>query len=82
VSTGARIGELGKTLQGRKLTGQEYDAYERLAGQYLREGIGNWIDTPDWLEMDDAGRREIIEELADEAREDARQELNLDRPAE
>jgi hypothetical protein len=82
VSTGARIGELGKTLQGRKLTGQEYDAYERLAGQYLREGIGNWIDTPDWLEMDDEGRREIIEELADEAREDARQELGLDRPAE
>lgn len=82
VSTGARIGELGKTLQGRKLTGQEYDAYERLAGQYLREGIGNWIDTPDWLEMDDEGRREIIEELADEAREDARQELGLDRPEE
>jgi hypothetical protein len=82
VSTGARIGQLGKTLQDRKLTGQEYDAYERLAGQYLREGIENWIDTPDWLEMDDAGRRELIEELADEAREDARQELNLDRPAE
>jgi hypothetical protein len=82
VSTGARIGELGKTLQGRKLTGQEYDAYERLAGQYLREGIENWIDTPDWLEMDDAGRRELIEELANEAREDARQELDLDRPAE
>jgi hypothetical protein len=82
VSTGARVGELGKTLQGRKLTGQEYDAYERLAGQYLREGIENWIDTPDWLEMDDAGRRELIEDLADEAREDARQELGLDRPAE
>jgi hypothetical protein len=82
VSTGARIGQLGKTLQGRKLTGQEYDAYERLAGQYLREGIENWIDTPDWLEMDDAGRRELIEELANEAREDARQELDLDRPAE
>lgn len=82
VSTGARVGELGKTLQGRKLTGQEYDAYERLAGQYLREGIENWIDTPDWLEMDDEGRRELIEELATEAREDARQELDLDRPAE
>ena len=82
VSTGARVGELGKTLQGRKLTGQEYDAYERLAGQYLREGIENWIDTPDWLEMDDEGRRELIEELADEARKDARQELDLDRPAE
>ena len=82
VSTGARIGELGKTLQGRKLTGQEYDAYERLAGQYLREGIENWIDTPDWLEMDDEGRRELIEDLANEAREDARQELDLDRPAE
>jgi hypothetical protein len=82
VSTGARIGQLGKTLQDRKLTGQEYDAYERLAGQYLREGIENWIDTPDWLEMDDAGRRELIEELADEAREDARKELDLDRPAE
>lgn len=81
VSTGARIGQLGKTLQGRKLTGQEYDAYERLAGQYLREGIENWIDTPDWLEMDDEGRRELIEDLADEAREDARQELDLDRPA-
>ena len=81
VSTGARIGELGKTLQGRKLTGQEYDAYERLAGQYLREGIENWIDTPDWLEMDDAGRRELIEDLADEAREDARKELGLDQPA-
>lgn len=82
VSTGARVGELGKTLQGRKLTGQEYDAYERLAGQYLRAGIENWIDTPDWLEMDDEGRRELIEDLADEAREDARQELDLDRPAE
>lgn len=82
VSTGARVGELGKTLQGRKLTGQEYDAYERLAGQYLREGIENWIDTPDWLEMDDEGRRELIEDLADEAREDARKELDLDRPAE
>ena len=82
VSTGARIGQLGKTLQDRKLTGQEYDAYERLAGQYLREGIENWIDTPDWLEMDDEGRRELIEDLADEAREDARQELGLDRPAE
>jgi hypothetical protein len=82
VSTGARIGQLGKTLQDRKLTGQEYDAYERLAGQYLREGIENWIDTPDWLEMDDEGRRELIEDLADEAREDARQELDLDRPAE
>jgi len=82
VSTGARIGQLGKTLQDRKLTGQEYDAYERLAGQYLREGIENWIDTPDWLEMDDAGRRELIEDLADEAREDARKELDLDRPAE
>ena len=81
VSSGARIGELGKTLQGRKLTGQEYDAYEQLAGQYLREGVENWIDTPDWLEMDDAGRRELIEDLADEAREDARKELGLDQPA-
>ena len=82
VSTGANVGEPGKTLQGRKLTGQEYDAYERLAGQYLREGIENWIDTPDWLEMDDEGRRELIEDLANEAREDARQELGLDQPAE
>jgi hypothetical protein len=32
--------------------------------------------------MDDEGRRELIEDLADEAREDARQELGLDQPAE
>jgi hypothetical protein len=78
----AKIGEPRRTIQDRKLTGEEYETYSRLAGQYLREGLENWVDTPDWLELDDEGRREIVKDLANEAREDARQELDLDRPAE
>lgn len=77
----AKIGEPRKDVGDRKLSGEEFEAYSRLAGQYLLEGMQNWIDTPDWLEMDDEGRREIVKELATEAREDARQELDLDRPA-
>jgi len=78
----AKIGEPRRTIQDRKLTGEEYETYSRLAGQYLREGLENWVDTPDWLELDDEGRQELVKDLADEAREDARQELDLDRPAE
>jgi len=78
----AKIGEPRRTIQDRKLTGEEYETYSRLAGQYLREGLENWVDTPDWLELDDEGRRELVKDLANEAREDARQELDLDRPAE
>jgi hypothetical protein len=78
----ADIGEPRRTIQDRKLTGEEYETYSRLAGQYLREGLENWVDTPDWLEMDDEGRQELVKELAAEARKDARQELDLDRPAE
>jgi hypothetical protein len=78
----AKIGEPRRTIQDRKLTGQEYETYSRLAGQYLREGLENWVDTPGWLELDDEGRQELVKDLANEAREDARQELDLDRPAE
>jgi transcription initiation factor TFIID subunit TAF12 len=77
VAAGAPVGEPGKTIGGRKLTPQEYDDYQRVAGRNLRAGLARWIDTQDWRELSDEERRELISEIADEAREDARYELRL-----
>lgn len=77
IAAGGRVGPPSKTVGGRKLTPQEYDDYQRVSGRNLRAGLARWIDTQDWRELSDEERRELISEIANEAREDARYELGL-----
>jgi hypothetical protein len=77
VAAGARVGPPSKTVGGRKLTPQEYDDYQRVAGRNLRADLARWVDTQGWRELSDEERREMISDIADRARARARYELRL-----
>jgi hypothetical protein len=58
-----------------RLTAEQYDHYVQLTGKPARQYLENFIKTPEWRELDDDGRREMLRETLEEFRSAARNEL-------
>jgi len=73
----AAIGRPSRTLGGRRLSSEEYGAYQETAGRYIRGDLVEAMRDPEWADSDDEERRQWVSNIARDARADARADLGL-----
>lgn len=66
-----------KRVRGVKLTDAEFRAYSQLSGRYTYEDTEAVINHPDWEELSEEDQKDWIEKVKRDAREAARDELQL-----
>jgi hypothetical protein len=76
----AKVGRPSRRVAGRKLTPREYEQYQAVSGQYIREDLTSLMSDADWRGMDPEQRIKAVDKIRRDAREAAREELALDAP--
>jgi hypothetical protein len=75
LAIGAQIGKPSQTAHGRRLSDAEYGALRTRAGQYTKEDIAAAMRDPEWKTLDIEGRLKWVNNIKDDARDAARDEL-------
>jgi len=65
-------GRLRREIQGVELEAGEFEAYSRVTGVLIKDGLDSLIDLPEWREIPDDFRVELMVELMRKARDVAR----------
>lgn len=73
----ARFGRMEKTVDGVRLSPEQYNQYQRVAGQYIYADLADAMADPQWEEMDDEERLKWVDAIKSDARAAAREELSL-----
>lgn len=73
------LGPPGRSLtvdgERRKLTDEEFNAYQELSAKWIMEDLAADMNTVEWQDASDEEKIEWIREVSREARKDAREEL-------
>lgn len=72
-----RIGKLNRTVGGRKLSADEYDQYQSVAGALIRDEAAKLVDDPVWRALDADGKQRELDKAADASRKIARELLGF-----
>lgn len=59
----------------RKLTAEEFQDYQHLSGYWIVEAMRQQMETPEWKDMSDAEKIDLVKEIRDEVRKAAREAL-------
>lgn len=59
----------------RRLTAEEFQAYQQLSGYWIVESVRQEMATPEWEEMTDEERIELVNDIKKDMRANAREEL-------
>jgi hypothetical protein len=76
----AKIGRPSRKIQGRKLSPAEYERYQQLSGQYIRDDLTGLMSGSEWSGMNPEERIAAVDSIKRDARADARADLALDAP--
>ncbi|MGJ8586499.1 MAG: hypothetical protein ACSHXD_20605, partial [Marinosulfonomonas sp.] len=72
---GETIGPPQRSVRDRRLTAAEFQDYQRVSGQYIREDMAAAMADPVWQQLNDEERRAELDIIKRDARRDARNEL-------
>lgn len=78
---GTTIGAPQRRVGDRRLTAAEFQDYQRVSGQFIREDITAAMTDPVWGQLNDAERRQEIDIIKRDARRDAREQLFPESPS-
>ena len=70
-------------IQGfsRKLTAEEFQEYQRVSGEGIVSRTRELMSQPEWADMSDDERRDVVKDVVKAARKDAREQLFSGEPA-
>lgn len=74
---GASLGPLKWRIDGVKLTDQQFDDYQKLAGRLTRQYITEEMESDDWDTMSQEDREKAIDDAKKDARKSARESLGI-----
>jgi hypothetical protein len=69
---GIGIGQPDRSIRNVKLTDQQYDDFQRLAGRMMKMRLNVIVQSPDWRNWPVGVRADVIREVKDQSREAAR----------
>jgi len=72
VRLGVNIGFVSSSISGVKLTDEQEQEFQRIAGQLTKEYVADFINSPDYDALDDLSKTNYIDKLVSTARETAR----------
>lgn len=73
-------GQVEKKIRGVKLTAQQYDDYQRVAGRLTRYMLQELVQVPEWFDLPEYARRQVIVGNIGRAREAARALIMMQNP--
>lgn len=75
--TGANVGRLSRDVGGTRLNDQQFDQYQRRAGELTHQSMEALVTSPEWRGLSMEQQRKALDDVKKAARKAAREELGV-----